>query len=161
MHPQLRLFILQLFLDFCAFFSPKGPSFFGHHDSPSNLGESRYHPWTYTWRIAQKQIARKSRNSCVPRCGKVGAEGHDDKEKIPIHLKYQSAMEVEEHRTWRLHLFLVCSCRSLCGVIALWGELCLLKIEPGGVLKCFAVCRSGCTALPIHKMSVSECSRLL
>ena len=26
------------------FFSPNGPSFFGHHHSPSNLTESRYHP---------------------------------------------------------------------------------------------------------------------
>jgi len=28
MHPQLRLFIVQLFLDFCAFFSSNGPSLF-------------------------------------------------------------------------------------------------------------------------------------
>jgi len=40
-HPQLRVFSLQLFLDLWANFSLKIPSFFGHQDSPSNLAESR------------------------------------------------------------------------------------------------------------------------
>jgi len=36
-------FTHQLFLDFCAIFSPEWPLiFFFHHDSPSNLAESRY-----------------------------------------------------------------------------------------------------------------------
>ena len=43
MHPQLRLFTLQLFLDFRAIVFPRiAPHFFGHHDSLSNLAESRY-----------------------------------------------------------------------------------------------------------------------
>jgi len=42
MHPQLRLFTIQLFLDFRAIICLNSPSFFGHHDSPSNLAGSRY-----------------------------------------------------------------------------------------------------------------------
>ena len=42
MHPQLRQFTLQLFLDFRANYFPQmAPHFFGHHDSPSNLAKSR------------------------------------------------------------------------------------------------------------------------
>ena len=37
MHPQLRLFARQLFLDFAQIFPPMAPHLFGHHDSPSNL----------------------------------------------------------------------------------------------------------------------------
>jgi len=39
-------FTAQLFLDFCAIFSPNGPSIFSLHDSPRNLAESRYPPGT-------------------------------------------------------------------------------------------------------------------
>jgi len=42
MHPQLRPFNVQLFLDFCVIFFPEWPLFFFVHDSPSNLAESRY-----------------------------------------------------------------------------------------------------------------------
>jgi len=42
MHPQLRPFTAQLFLDFCAFFFPEWPLIVFVHDSPSNLAESRY-----------------------------------------------------------------------------------------------------------------------
>jgi len=41
-NPQPRPFTLHLFLNFCAIFSPNGTSFFNHHDSPSNLAQSRY-----------------------------------------------------------------------------------------------------------------------
>jgi len=45
MHPQLRQFTLQLFLDFRANYFPRmAHQFFGHHDSPSNLAKSRYPP---------------------------------------------------------------------------------------------------------------------
>jgi len=41
-HPQLRPFKLQLFLDFSTNFFPEWPLiFFNHHDSPSNLAQSR------------------------------------------------------------------------------------------------------------------------
>jgi len=43
MHPQLRPFTRQLFLDFCAIFFPEWPLFFFcHHDSPSNLAETAH-----------------------------------------------------------------------------------------------------------------------
>jgi len=43
MHPQHRPFTVQLFLDFYAISFPRWPLiFFGQHDSPSNLAESRY-----------------------------------------------------------------------------------------------------------------------
>jgi len=43
MHPQPRPFPVQLFLDLCAISPPELPlNFFGQHDSPSNLAESRY-----------------------------------------------------------------------------------------------------------------------
>jgi len=45
MHPQLQPFNQQLFLDFCAISFPEWPpNFFGQHDLPGNLAESRYPP---------------------------------------------------------------------------------------------------------------------
>jgi len=46
MHPQLRPFTRQIFLDFGAIFPPEWPlNFFCHHNSPSNLAESWYPRW--------------------------------------------------------------------------------------------------------------------
>jgi len=46
--PTFPPLTLHLFLDFCAIFFPEWPlDFFCHHDSSSNLAESRY-PWQLT-----------------------------------------------------------------------------------------------------------------
>ena len=45
---------------FMQFFSPNGPSFFGHHHSPSNLAESRYPP-----RKSKRDIKHVMPSVCV------------------------------------------------------------------------------------------------
>jgi len=61
MHPQPRPFTLQLFLDFlCNFFPRMAPQFFCHHDSPSNLAESRYPP-----RKSKRDIKHVMPSVCV------------------------------------------------------------------------------------------------
>jgi len=61
LHPHLRPFTAQLFLDFRAIFSPDGPSFFVHD---SDLAESRYVGLGQILGESGEKIARKSRNSC-------------------------------------------------------------------------------------------------
>jgi len=61
--PNSDCLLYNYFSIFVQFFAPNGPSFFGHHDSPSNLAESRY--------PRRDCLKQAELNRCEPSCDRI------------------------------------------------------------------------------------------